>query len=621
MNTASRLRILALLLLLSSVAMSGAYWWRLSVTHEQLRKDTLAEGNRRAVQIVDLQAQHMEALLLSFDLALRHFRDAYQGGRQATTEEIARSALKSFPKGSLLNLSAIDAKGYLSFSVLTPGERTFLGDRDYFAFHRNSKADSLYITKPVVSRITGSWVVLISRPLFRQGAFAGVANITLDPRYLGSMLAKLEMGSDDVATLAYHDGSYLARSRDLAGALGKALPADRPFLAAGAPARGSFRAVASFDAVPRLYAWNRLEAYPFIAIVGLGEQAMLRPVDEEIAATRNRSAAGNTLILSLVIVVAWLLLRMAHQHAALLTSNARFERTADTVPVALYDYVLNPDGSNRFIYMSHRSKEIFGLEPEVIMADANSFWRLVDPEDLRRLQEEDLAANSAGLAFNTDFRITTPSGEKKWLHVESKPNPAQPGEPAVWSGFVLDITDRKHIEDELLTMATTDFLTGLPSRRSFIIRLEDELARLNRAVEQPIALLMLDLDHFKNINDTYGHATGDSMLRHFASLVANELRRIDMAGRLGGEEFGIILPGADGKAARVFAERLCERILNSPLVENGRRIKFTVSIGVTHLRVSDSDPDVALARVDKFLYRAKERGRNRVEVDDETVAA
>jgi diguanylate cyclase (GGDEF)-like protein/PAS domain S-box-containing protein len=552
---------------------------------------------------------------------LRHFRDAYQSGQRSTIEELARSALKSFPEGSLLNLSAIDARGFLAFSVLAPGERTYLGDRDYFVFHRNSSAEGLYITKPVVSRLTGGWVVLISRPIFRQGKFAGVVNITLDPRYLAAMLARLDMATDDVATLIYHDGSYLARSRDLAGALGKSVPADRPFLAPGAPARGSLRFVAAFDGVPRLYGWNRLEVYPFIALVGIDERALLAPVSAEIAVTRLRSAVGNVLILSLVLVVAMLLLRMARQHAALLKSKERFERTAETVPVALYDYVMNPDGSNRFAYMSRRSKEIFGVEAETIMADANAFWSLVDPEDLTRLQQEDKTANESGTTFNTDFRITTPGGELKWLHVESKPNPTGPGEPEVWSGFVMDITDRKRVENELLTMATTDFLTGLPSRRSFIIRLEDELARLNRAIEQPIALLMLDLDHFKNVNDSYGHATGDSMLKHFANLVANELRRIDMAGRLGGEEFGIVLPGADVAAAKAFAERLCERIGNSPLLLNGSRIPFTVSIGVTHLRISDTDPDVALARADKFLYRAKERGRNRVEVDDELASA
>ncbi|WP_184415243.1 PocR ligand-binding domain-containing protein [Rhodocyclus tenuis] len=162
--------------------------------------------------------------------------------------------------------------------------------------------------------------------------------------------------------------------------------------------------------------------------------------------------------------------------------------------------------------------------------------------------------------------------------------------------------------------ATTDFLTGLPSRRSFIMRLEDELARLSRTSGQSIALLMLDLDHFKQINDRCGHATGDALLRHFAVQVADELRRIDMAGRIGGEEFAIVLPGADQAAALAFAHRLCERVANSTLHYQGESLSLTVSIGVTDLRKTDTDPDVALARADKALYLAKERGRNRVEL-------
>lgn len=162
--------------------------------------------------------------------------------------------------------------------------------------------------------------------------------------------------------------------------------------------------------------------------------------------------------------------------------------------------------------------------------------------------------------------------------------------------------------------ATTDFLTGLPSRRSFITRLEDELARLSRTSGQSIALLMLDLDHFKLINDCCGHAAGDALLRHFAALVSDELRRIDMAGRIGGEEFAIVLPGADAPAALAFAHRLCERVANSTLPYQGQSLSLTVSIGVTDLRNTDTDPEIALARADKALYRAKELGRNRVEL-------
>jgi diguanylate cyclase (GGDEF)-like protein len=125
---------------------------------------------------------------------------------------------------------------------------------------------------------------------------------------------------------------------------------------------------------------------------------------------------------------------------------------------------------------------------------------------------------------------------------------------------------------------------------------------------------MLDLDYFKRVNDRYGHSAGDELLRHFAKLIDNELRRIDMAGRLGGEEFGVVLPGADAHDAMALATRLCERAADSPLNADGQSIHFSVSIGVTDLRFTDSTPTSVLSRADKALYRAKELGRNRVEL-------
>lgn len=172
-------------------------------------------------------------------------------------------------------------------------------------------------------------------------------------------------------------------------------------------------------------------------------------------------------------------------------------------------------------------------------------------------------------------------------------------------------------EENYRQQAATDFLTGLPSRRSFIARLEDELARLKRSDEQAVALLMLDLDHFKHINDDFGHAAGDAMLQHFAALLSGELRRIDMTGRLGGEEFGVILPGADAADALVFARRLCEKVATTPLLIDGKSVGITVSVGVTRIRSSDADINGALSRADRSLYRAKELGRNRVEIAEE----
>ena len=183
-----------------------------------------------------------------------------------------------------------------------------------------------------------------------------------------------------------------------------------------------------------------------------------------------------------------------------------------------------------------------------------------------------------------------------------------------FSSFIRDITERKRAEAELQEMATTDFLTGLDNRRQFIVRIVEELARLQRLGKLHAAVLMLDLDHFKRINDSSGHAAGDAMLKHFAALMRDELRKIDTVARVGGEEFAIILPGADAEEAKIFAERLRQKVAASPLVLNEQRLAITVSIGIAVMKAGDADVDAVLVRADEALYRAKRNGRNRVEV-------
>ena len=176
-----------------------------------------------------------------------------------------------------------------------------------------------------------------------------------------------------------------------------------------------------------------------------------------------------------------------------------------------------------------------------------------------------------------------------------------------------DIAYRKAMEQELLRLATTDPLTGVSNRRHFIEQMEMELARIKRSGE-PASFLMVDIDHFKNVNDTYGHATGDTVLQHLARLSQLLLRRNDLFGRLGGEEFGILLPSTDGAAALEFAERFRRHVADTPAQNSKGMIPFTISIGAAEFAPSDSASDGILARADAALYRAKEGGRNRVEV-------
>ncbi|MET0086055.1 MAG: diguanylate cyclase [Sedimenticola sp.] len=177
-----------------------------------------------------------------------------------------------------------------------------------------------------------------------------------------------------------------------------------------------------------------------------------------------------------------------------------------------------------------------------------------------------------------------------------------------------DISEQKKKESELRKEATTDPLTGAANRRLFINQLNSELGRYKRYGET-VSIIMADIDHFKKINDTYGHAMGDEVLRHFTKLSKKFLRNADLFGRLGGEEFGLMLPVTNASEAFEFAERYRRAVSESPAPTEQGKISFTISLGITEFDLSDDTPDSALARADEGLYRAKEGGRNKTEVN------
>lgn len=168
---------------------------------------------------------------------------------------------------------------------------------------------------------------------------------------------------------------------------------------------------------------------------------------------------------------------------------------------------------------------------------------------------------------------------------------------------------------EAQELAVTDSLTGLPNRRAFMQQINGELERIKRYDTPTASVLMLDLDHFKSINDDHGHAMGDAVLVEFANVVRAAMRKVDSAGRIGGEEFTLLLPGTTLQSARASAERLRERVADCVVESEGKTIRFTVSIGIAELTPGDIRADIALARADAALYNAKRAGRNSVRVN------
>ncbi|WNJ98365.1 diguanylate cyclase [Thalassospiraceae bacterium LMO-JJ14] len=175
-----------------------------------------------------------------------------------------------------------------------------------------------------------------------------------------------------------------------------------------------------------------------------------------------------------------------------------------------------------------------------------------------------------------------------------------------------DITERKSMEEELRRLATTDPLTGVNNRRRYNEISERELTRCKR-YQHPLCVLMLDADHFKTVNDTYGHDAGDRVLQSLAKACSAELRDVDVLGRFGGEEFTVTLPETELETALDAAERL--RVALSAIkvqLDDGQEISFTVSIGASELRDKNETLADLLNRADAALYIAKEQGRNRV---------
>ncbi len=276
------------------------------------------------------------------------------------------------------------------------------------------------------------------------------------------------------------------------------------------------------------------------------------------------------------------------------------------------DLVAVLDADGRRIYNSPSYRPLF-LDRD-IQQGSSSFME-IHPDDRERIKEIFRKTVATGIGECAEFRFALKDGSVRHMQSDGRAIHGPDGKVSKVVVVSRDITELKHLETELRQMAATDSLTGLPNRRYFIEQLEQELARLHRDQGRCASVLMLDADHFKKINDTFGHAAGDDVLRHLAALMKNKLRKVDTVGRVGGEEFALILPGAALPAAEAFAERLRMNVAATPVAQEDTAIPITVSIGVAGMRAGDTSANEAMVRADRALYRAKESGRNVVAVE------
>jgi diguanylate cyclase (GGDEF)-like protein len=209
------------------------------------------------------------------------------------------------------------------------------------------------------------------------------------------------------------------------------------------------------------------------------------------------------------------------------------------------------------------------------------------------------------------LRNFSKKGNEYWVDLSILPLPDKNGKISHFAAIQRDITDYKKLEQDLQILCRTDPLTTAANRRAFNEIISQEFSRFKRS-QKEYALVMIDLDHFKSINDQHGHGAGDRVLIEVTERCKDNLRVHDIIARLGGEEFCILLPYTNLEQAHKVAERLRQKIEVMPIISDGNRIKVTVSVGISLVSEGDSDGHDAIERADKKLLEAKSMGRNRV---------
>jgi diguanylate cyclase (GGDEF)-like protein/PAS domain S-box-containing protein len=295
-------------------------------------------------------------------------------------------------------------------------------------------------------------------------------------------------------------------------------------------------------------------------------------------------------------------------------TSSRLAHVIESIDEYLYTDVAGVDGHlGRAVYASPGIFRILGRA--VPLGRLNLAWEAaVHPEDAAIFRSSH-GHMAAGEPFEVEYRIVRPSGEARWVLDRARPR-RTPGGEVLIDGLIADVTERHRIADELAAArdeadrrSRVDALTGLFNRGHFTEALAGELDRASRA-NASVGLLIADIDHFKRVNDSYGHLAGDRVLAEIAERLASAVRRYDTLARFGGEEFVVLVPDAHDMASLVAAgENLREAVRGRPFNAAARELAITVSIGAA-LALAGGGADALIGAADDALYAAKDAGRD-----------
>lgn len=504
-----------------------------------------------------------------------------------------------------LQVAVVDKDGLMVYSSIQRGqERVSLADREHFQVHRQASASRLFISKPVLGRVSGKWSLQFTRPLLRDGRFDGVIVISVAPELFSRFYDTLSMGRQGVVLMVRDSGEIMARAPDWREYMGRSLPT-APYLAPGAPPRGNFRRVAVLDGVPRLYGYRKLPEYQLTFVAAL-------PLDEILAGVqRQRQATFLTMTATSLVLAAmgWLILRSvrARERAerALRDANRElslagsvFRHTMDAVMVTEIDGTIVSVNPAFTAVTGYEAAEVVGHTPRLLRSGRHdaAFYRAL-------FDQLGSTGSWRGEIWN---RRKDGQSYLEWISISLVRD--ERGKPLRYVSVSNDVTELRAGDAHLRHLAFHDPLTGLPNRALLLDRMSQGISVAERD-GRGMGVMFIDLDRFKPINDTLGHDVGDQLLQQVAQRLSQAVRHSDTVARIGGDEFVILLEQVDDGVTYV---NLAEKLLSSlsrPMVLGSHTLEVGASIGIASYPGDGADAATLLKHADAAMYASKAGGR------------
>ncbi|GLR97714.1 MULTISPECIES: diguanylate cyclase [Bradyrhizobium] len=508
------------------------------------------------------------------------------------------------------SLDIIDDQGNWLTSPGTIGST--LSDDAFFRYHQLSPKREAYVGGPVKSLLDGEWVVPLSRRFNKQdGSFGGVVLATISSRYLSHFYEQFEIGRNSSVTLTHGGGMILARDPGNDKFVGRSV-ADTPFFREPSLQRpsGAYYFKSPLDGAERVSFFNRSSRFPLLLVATVDKDELLAPWR---AAAISRMLYVLALVM-LIAVIGGVLVRQLHRGQRMAVALAEKEAHFRLLAEGSSDMVTRIGLDERLRYVSPSSVRVVGWRPNQLIGTPALAG--INPEDLPEVQAiVDAMKRGEKEEARFTYRNAHRQNGEVWLESTMRVTRRDNGDVDGVVAISRDITEQKKLETRLETLAIEDSLTGLANRRRFDERLKEEWARAYRD-RSSLALLMIDVDHFKAYNDEYGHPAGDACLRLVAKIIAAETQRAgDLAARYGGEEFAVLLPNIDTAGCARIGERIRSAIHGAGLVHSTNPAAgcVTASVGGATCRPAlERTAGVAslVEAADRALYAAKDAGRD-----------